>query len=138
MDGPHPAIPASTPAPRPTTVLVCASCRREGDPEDAPRAGARLHAALEAAAAGRDDLCVVAVDCLSVCKRPVTVGFADPAKWTYVYGEFDETAADEILSTALLYRAADDGLIPWRSRPIAFRKGVVARIPPFAVAEPTE
>ncbi len=123
--------PTPVTVPAPVTVFVCTSCRRDGDAGDAPRAGARLHAALAAAAAGRDDLRVVGVDCLSVCKRPVTVGFADPAKWTYVYGEFDETAAEEILATAALYGAAADGLVPWKLRPTAFKKGVVARIPPF-------
>ncbi|NLH83111.1 MAG: DUF1636 domain-containing protein [Phyllobacteriaceae bacterium] len=128
-----PASP-STPAPladAPVTVLVCTSCRRDGDAEDGPRAGARLHEALSAAAQGRDDVRIVGVECLSVCKRPVTVGFADPAKWTYVYGEFDDTAAAEILATAALYGATEDGLVPWKQRPTAFKKGVVARIPPF-------
>ena len=119
---------------RVTTVLVCTSCRREGDAEDALRAGARLHAALADAAEPHADLRVVAVECLSVCKRPVTIGFADAGKWTYVYGDFDDTTAAEILDTARLYGAADDGLIPWKSRPAAFKKGVVARIPPFAAA----
>jgi len=126
---PSPSIPAAGPAP--VTVLVCTSCRRDGDAEDGPRAGARLHEALAAAASGRHDLRVVGVECLSVCRRPVTVGFADPAKWTYVYGEFDETAAEEILATAALYGATTDGLVPWKQRPTAFKKGVVARIPPF-------
>lgn len=121
---PHAAAPA------PTTVLVCLTCRREGDAADAPRAGARLHEALAAGAATRDDVTVVGVECLSVCKRPVTIGFASPAKWTYVYGDFDETAAEAILATAGLYGTAADGLIPWKMRPDAFKKGVVARIPP--------
>lgn len=115
----------------PTTVLVCTTCRRDGDDPEAPRAGARLHAALERAAAGRDDVRIVGVECLSVCKRPVTIGFFAEAKWTYVYGDFDEAAADEILATAGLYGEAEDGLVPWRQRPAAFRKGVVARIPPI-------
>lgn len=121
----------------PTTVLVCTSCRRDGDAEDTPRAGARLHAALLAAAEGRDDVRVVGVECLSVCKRPVTVGFADATKWSYVYGDFDEAAAEEILATAALYGETTDGLIPWRSRPIAFRKGVVSRMPPLTQPEAT-
>ncbi len=119
---------------RPTTVLVCVNCRREGDAEDAPRAGRRLHDALAARAETHDDIRVVGVECLSVCKRPVTIGFADEAKWTYLYGEFDETAVDEIVATARLYGETDDGLIAWKSRPVAFRRGVVGRIPPFAVA----
>ena len=71
---------------------------------------------------------------MSVCKRPCTIGFSSPGKWTYVYGDFapDEHAAELILDAAALYAAAPDGLIPWRQRPDAFKKGVVARIPPLA------
>ncbi len=120
------------PTPSPTTVLVCVSCRRDGDAPEAPRAGARLHAALEAEAANREGVCVVGVECLSVCKRPVTVGFAAEAKWTYLYGDFAPDAAPALLDAVALYAAADDGLIPWKARPDALKKGVVARIPPFA------
>lgn len=134
----HPPAPSPTssaptsPTPRPTTVLVCTQCRRDGDADDGPRSGALLHDALVAAAQGRADVRVVGVECLSVCKRPITVGFADAGKWSYVYGDFAPEAAEDILATAALYGDAPDGLIPWRSRPVAFRKGVVARIPPFS------
>ena len=76
---------------------------------------------------------VVGVECLSVCKRPVTVGFAAPGKWTYVYGDFPpELGAETILSGALLYADAPDGLIPWRQRPDMLKKGVISRSPPLA------
>ena len=123
-------LDAARPA-APTTLLVCLTCRRDGDAAEAPRAGARLHAALAAAAEAAPGVRVVGVECLSVCKRPVTIGFAAAEKWTYVYGDFDETAAEAILATAALYGATDDGLIPWKMRPDAFKKGVVARIPPM-------
>ncbi len=113
-----------------TTVLVCVNCRSEGETEDGLRAGRRLYDALEARA--DDAVRVVAVECLSVCRRPVTLGFASHDKWTYVYGDFEPDQADEILATARLYDETEDGLIPWKSRPTAFKKGVVARIPPFA------
>lgn len=111
--------------------MVCLTCRRDGDDPAAPRAGARLHAALAAAAEGRADVDVVGVECLSVCKRPVTVGLAAAAKWTYVYGDFAPEAAGAILDAAALYGATADGLIPWKTRPEALKKGVVARIPPL-------
>ena len=124
--------PSETAASPATTVLVCTSCRSVEDAADGPRAGARLHAALAQAAEGRDDLRVVGVECLSVCKRPVTIGFCAADKWTYVYGDFAPEAAEAILAAADLYGAAGDGLIPWKSRPEALKKGVVARIPPIA------
>lgn len=135
---PSPADTVSTAPPQAaasTTVLVCVTCRRAEDAADAPRAGARLAEALDRAAATRDDVRVVPVECLSVCKRPVTIGFAAEAKWTYVYGDFDADAAPAILDAAGLYAAASDGLIPWKSRPDAFKKGVVARIPPMCFDE---
>ncbi len=132
-----PLPPSLADAP-PTTVLVCINCRRAEDDAEAPRAGALLHAALGHAAGTRDDVRVVPVECLSVCKRPVTIGFAAADKWTYVYGDFDAEAAPAILDAAALYGAASDGLIPWKSRPDALKKGVVARIPPlFARPEVT-
>lgn len=125
------------PSPEPTTVLVCVNCRAEGEPDGDTRAGRRLHDALATAASGRDDLRVVPVECLSVCRRPVTIGFVAPAKWTYLYGDFAPETAADILACADLYAAAPDGLIPWKSRPAALKKGVVARIPPL-VSAPSE
>lgn len=130
------ALTTDVPRPStPTTILVCVNCRRADDAADGPRAGRRLHDALAAASETRDDVRVVGVECLSVCKRPITIGFSDATKWSYVYGDFDETAVDEILATAALYGEAPDGLIPWKSRPAAFKQGVVSRIPPFVAPE---
>lgn len=112
-----------------TTLLVCVNCRAEGEVEGEPRAGRRLHDALSAQAG--DDIRVVGVECLSVCKRPVTIGFSGEGKWTYLYGEFGLDQTDEILATARLYGETQDGLIPWKSRPAAFKQGVVVRIPPL-------
>ena len=112
-----------------TVVYVCTTCRVEGD--GPVRVGARLLAALQDAAEGSSDLSVVAVECLSVCKRPCTVAFAAPGKWTYVYGDLPpDTSAPVILEGARLYNETADGLIPWKLRPDALKKGVVSRIPP--------
>ncbi len=112
------------------TVQVCVTCRAEGDAQE-PRAGARLYAAL-AAARREGDPRVDAVECFSVCKRPCTVSFSAPGAWTYVYGDFPaETPPDEVLAMARAYGAAPEGLIPWRERPAALKKGVVARLPPL-------
>lgn len=113
-----------------TRVYVCVTCRDAGDAPDALRAGARL---FEGLVASRDDaLDIVPVECLSVCKRPCSVSFAAPGKWTYVYGDLPpEAAVPLIREAARLYAAAPDGLIPWKLRPDAIKKGVVARIPPF-------
>jgi predicted metal-binding protein len=123
------------------TLHVCVTCRapdESKDDADKPnRAGARLHRALLAAAERglAPNIRVEAVECLSVCKRPATVAVAASGKWTYVYGDLDpETSAETILAGLGLYGAAPDGIVPWKERPDAFKRGVIARIPPLGGA----
>ena len=111
----------------PVTLHVCLSCRATND-DDACRAGARLHAILADRLEGRGDIQLSGVDCLSVCKRPVTVAFAAPDKWTYVAA--DAADPDEVIAAAELYAESDDGRVPWRARPPLLKSGLVARIPP--------
>ena len=121
----------------PTRIYVCTTCRAADEPLEpkAERSGARLFARLNAEA--KDDFEIIPVECLSVCKRPCTVSFAAPGKWTYIYADLPaETAAETILAGAKLYSAADDGLIPWKQRPDALTKGVVARVPPLLHPSP--
>ena len=130
--------PRPTPSDSPEVVIhVCVTCRPAGDPEDTARPGARLFMALTQALATRGadlPVRVEPVECLSVCKRPCTVAVAAPGRWTYVYGDLDpESAAETILDGVGLYARAPEGIVPWRERPQAFRKGVVARIPPLAL-----
>jgi predicted metal-binding protein len=121
-----------------TTIHICVTCRSADDPSE-DRAGARLLRAVRELAAERgDDLRIVPVECLSVCKRPVTFGFAAPGKWTYVYADASpDAAASTILDGAALYAAAPDGLIPWRQRPDALKKGVISRVPPLTASSPS-
>jgi predicted metal-binding protein len=119
----------------PVTIHVCVTCRDSAAPENAERPGARLLRALEGAmAGGAVPIEIVPVECLSVCKRPCTIGFSTPGKWTYVYGDLaPETSAETIMAGAALYAEAPDGIIPWKQRPDALKKGVVARIPPLPI-----
>ena len=115
-----------------TKIYVCATCRTADEPMEPreQRAGARLLADLTMQ--GSQEFEIIGVECLSVCKRPCTVSFAAPGKWTYVYGDLPaDTSAQTILAGAQLYTVATDGLIPWKQRPDALKKGVVARIPPL-------
>ncbi|MBV8474192.1 MAG: DUF1636 domain-containing protein [Hyphomicrobiales bacterium] len=115
-----------------TTIHICVTCRAPDEPLEpkAERAGARLYAAMSAIAG--DNVRVEPVECLSVCKRPCTIAFAAPGKWTYVYGDFAPDLAPTILAAAELYAQAPDGLIPWKQRPDCLKKGVVARTPALA------
>jgi predicted metal-binding protein len=125
------------PPPGGVALYVCLTCRdrpaSDARPPDdaAPRAGARLHAAL-AAALGETPVRLVGVECLSNCNRSCTVALAGPGRWTYVYGDLDpESAVPAILDGAARYAATRDGLVPWRERPVIFRKGAIARVPPL-------
>jgi predicted metal-binding protein len=92
--------------------------------------------ALELECGDDPALQLIPVECLSVCKRPCTISFAASGKWTYVYGDLaPETSAVVIRQAAKLYGEAPDGLIPWKLRPDAIKRGVVSRIPPLF--EPT-
>ena len=95
------------------------------------RAGARLFTSLqEAAQTQQSDVIIEGVECLSVCKRPCTIAFTDQNKWAYVYGDFTaDDSAEQILACASLYATTADGLIPWKERPDALKKGVIARLP---------
>ena len=116
-----------------STLFVCVTCRREGDALDAPRPGARLHAALEQQAG---DLEVVPVECLSNCTRACSAAVAAPGKWTYVVGHLDpEQHVDDMLQFARLHRASADGLTVWRERPEHVRKNTIARVPPLPTAK---
>jgi predicted metal-binding protein len=123
-------------APTPMTLYVCTTCRDSDHivGQATPCAGARLFANIEASVA--DPLIrVVPVECLSVCTRTCAVSFAAPNKWTYVYGDLAaDLAAETILAGARLYAGTRDGLIPWRLRPDALKKGAIARVPPLAPA----
>ncbi len=113
---------------RPVTLHVCLNCRAAGD-DDASRAGTRLHASLADRLEGRSDIRLSGVDCLSVCKRPVTVAFAAADRWTYVAA--DAADPDEVVLAAERYAANEDGRVPWRERPPLLKSGLVARIPPL-------
>ena len=132
-------MPDTREAPDELRLSVCVTCRgADGPDEKELRPGARLHRALSQALAEGGAAAPVrleAVECLSVCKRPCTDAVAAHGRWTYVYGDLDpETAVAAILDGLSRYGATSDGIVPWRERPEIFRKGVVARIPPF----PTE
>ena len=116
-----------------TTIYICTTCKLAGD-DSGERAGLRLFRQVNDRKSLSEALIeVVPVECLSVCKRPCTVSFAASGKWTYVYGDLPaETAAETILEGAALYSKTSDGLIPWKQRPEALKKGVISRVPPLS------
>jgi predicted metal-binding protein len=119
------------------TVFICVSCRVDGAPVDKPgrallEAVTRV-ASERQASEGRDcAINVKPVECLAVCKRPCTVALTADGKWTYVVGDVDyENHADDVVTAALRYGVSETGIVPWRERPVPFRKGVISRVPPL-------
>jgi predicted metal-binding protein len=110
------------------TLLVCVTCKSEAGPM-----GPGLFEALGERLGSEPGIALKAVECLSVCKRPCTVALAAPGKWTYVVGDLDrDLHLEDIVIGARRYAASPDGIVPWRERPLCFRKGVVSRTPPLA------
>jgi predicted metal-binding protein len=117
------------------TLHVCITCRAGEEGDDVVRAGRRLHDALTDAQRrlkGEPSFRVVEVECLSNCNRGCSAALTGPGRWSYIYGDLSESSVDDLLTGASRYAATADGLVPWRERPTIFRKGVIARIPPFA------
>ncbi|CRL09720.1 MAG: DUF1636 family protein [Phaeobacter italicus] len=117
------------------TLTICTTCRRGEvtDPE-APRPGARMFAALQEAELP-EGINVRGVECLSACTRGCSMVLSGgDARWSYIYGDLDpDTHVEEIIAGASAYAATTDGLVPWRERPVVFRKQSIARIPPAPV-----
>ena len=116
----------------PVELLVCTTCRK-GLPTDAegPRPGAVLHDTLRTFTLPAG-VTLRPVECLSNCDSGCSIVFrGGSGRWTYVYGNFDETTdAEMIVDVVTRYHATQDGLVPWRERPVHFRKNCIARIPP--------
>ncbi|MPZ59147.1 MAG: DUF1636 domain-containing protein [Rhizobiales bacterium] len=123
-------------------IYVCTTCRQPDDPDDAPRPGAAL-AAATARAAENTDIAVQPLRCLANCKRGCSAVMrrtdASAPAWTYVFGHLDPAAdAQALVQGAQLLAQSVDGLMPWRGRPDALKRGLIARVPPFDFQESSE
>jgi predicted metal-binding protein len=110
------------------TVLVCSSCRRDGDPEEVPRPGSLLLDDVRRAAAGTG-VGVRHVACLGNCRRGLTAAVFRTGCWAYVFGGLVPESGDDLVAGARLFARSDDGFMPFRARPEALKRGLVARIP---------
>jgi predicted metal-binding protein len=121
-----------------TVIYVCTTCRRPEDPEDHPRPGAAL-AAATIAASESTGIKVQPLRCLANCKRGCSAVLRRPDAWTYVFGHLDPAAdAAALVAGAQLLSQSADGLMPWRGRPDALKRGLIARVPPLDFSEPSE
>src|SRR5262249_50762092 len=111
------------------TVYVCITCRRAGEPESEPPPGKMLADATAQAAQGTD-ICVRRVRCLANCTRGPSAAMRCNGSWTYIFGSLDLEGAAALIAGARLLAAAPDGILPWRGRPDALKRGLIARVPP--------
>jgi predicted metal-binding protein len=51
--------------------------------------------------------------------------------WTYIFGGLDVICGPALVEGARLLASAADGLMPWRGRPDALKRGLIARMPPI-------
>jgi predicted metal-binding protein len=110
------------------TVLVCSCCRLAEDPESDPRPGSLLAADARRAAAGTG-VVVRQVACLGNCRRGLTAAVFRSGCWSYVFGGLEPTSGADLVAGARLFAGSTDGFMPFRARPEALKRGLVARIP---------
>jgi predicted metal-binding protein len=117
------------------TVYVCVTCRRPGDPEDGPRPGLALARGAAKVAEGTG-VSVCQVECLANCSRSLSAAMRCDGAWTYVFGGLDpERDAEALIEGVKLLARAEDGILPWRSRPEVLKRGLIARVPPTDLAK---
>ncbi len=116
------------------TLFVCRTCRLADEDKAATPGGealldAALHLPREAGIAVRP------IRCLSNCKRGLSAAMVRAGGWTYVFGDLTGESAPDLLAGAALFATSTDGLMPWRGRPDALKRGMIARVPPLTVSE---
>ena len=116
------------------TVYVCITCRHAGEGEIEPRPGAILAAATAQAAEG-SGVVIRPVRCLANCTRGLSAAVRCNGSWTYVFGGLDAACGPALVEGARLLANATDGIMPWRGRPEALKRGLIARIPPLGFEE---
>lgn len=113
------------------TVLVCVTCGAANAPAGTIPAGLRLARSTAASAMHAADVRVAGVRCLANCSRGPSAAIRCDGAWTYIFGPLDAARdGPALVEGARLLAAAADGLLPWRDRPDALKRAVVARLPP--------
>jgi predicted metal-binding protein len=119
---------------RAITIYVCVTCRGGRSLDLEPVPGQVLATATAQAAEGTG-IAVRPIRCLANCNRGLSAAVRRAGAWTYVFGNLDPSGgADALIEGAKLFAGAPDGLMPWRGRPDALKRGLVARTPPFDFA----
>ena len=122
-------VPAGDPVPADeVTVLVCSSCRRDGDPLAEPRPGGLLAADARRAAAGTRRRGAPRRLPRQLPARPDRGDLPHRLLGLRVRRARDGSGAD-LVAGARLFAESTDGFMPFRRGPEALKRGLVARIP---------
>lgn len=127
-DSIDPAFAAEAPQGAAATIVVCDSCRFEGEPGTEPRPGA-VFARMTAEAARSSDIEVRQVTCLGNCRHSLSAALIRKDSWGYVFGGLGFADAVHLVAAAELFTTSTDGRLPYRGRPEALKGALVARIP---------
>jgi predicted metal-binding protein len=119
-------------------LVVCNTCRFSAeDREDADgvRGGARLAAAVRAAAQGDarvEGLAIEEMPCLFNCSQHCSIHVRAPGKIGYVLGRFEPTeqSAQAIVDYLAEYLASEEGVVPYRRWPEGVKGHFIVRTPP--------
>ncbi|QIM52305.1 DUF1636 family protein [Hydrogenophaga crocea] len=120
-----------------TELVVCTTCRPEGDSREAPAAGATLfeavqHAQFDLPAEALRRVRVRGQACMSACGRACTLALQAPGKPSYLFGDLqpDAATARDALRCAAMHAEAADGQLLRNQRPERLRNGILAKLPP--------
>lgn len=112
------------------TIVVCNSCRLPAEPHLDPRPGSFLAAATEREGAGKG-IAVKRAGCLGNCTRGLSAAILRTDSWSYVFGGLTPDSAADLIEGARLFAGSIDGFMPFRERPEALKRGLIARVPTF-------
>jgi predicted metal-binding protein len=110
-------------------VSVCVTCKTA---DGGAVLGPDMFQSVKAALGSSGRIRVRPVQCLSVCKRPVTVAVTSADGYTFLFGDLQtDSGTAALVSFVDSYQRSDYGLVPWRERAEVLRKGMLARVPPM-------
>ena len=108
-------------------LYICITCRKDGETLD-PRPGKVLYENLKRTTASKN---IKPVRCLAGCSQGCVLSLDNKHKWSYVIGNLTPNKDEEqIIEGFIEYQKTSDGKIPFSSRPEAFKKRSLARVPP--------
>jgi len=127
------------------TLLVCTLCRisaaSEGGAETSKTelsGGQRLLNRLSECFSDSDcpehtQIQIQPVRCMAVCSRSCVVAFAAPSKLTFIVSELTPESVPELQEFSQHYISQHNGNVPFKQRPEAIRRGIVAILPALPI-----